>query len=77
MPLLLGEIKEKSERKAARKERKKHVQILSGETEKKKKVLTKSEKPVKVRQPCDNNIDVKDFVVRRTTFKCLHQNHKL
>lgn len=27
--------------------------------------------------PHDNNIRVKDFVVRRTTFKCLHNEHKL
>lgn len=34
-------------------------------------------KKAKPEKELDNNIHVKDFVVRRNTFKCLHNDHKL
>ena len=41
------------------------------------KVKDEEKKKSKSEKDHDNNIHVKDFVVRRNTFKCLHNDHKL
>lgn len=49
------------------------------EREKKKLMIYKAQKVTQkdIIHQNDNTIRVKDFVVRRTTFKCMNQNHKL
>lgn len=67
------ELKEKQER--AKKLREENQRLLQKQYDQQVKKYLSDNKESKSNH--DNNIRVKDFVVRRTTFKCMHEGHAL